>query len=38
MKSGGAKQIYIGDLNKGVYFGNLFQSGRLVTIKKLIVK
>ncbi len=36
--SGGTKQIYIGDLNKGVYFGNLFQSGRLITIKKLIVK
>ena len=38
LESRGIKQIYIGDLNKGVYFGNLFQSGRLVTIKKLIVK
>ena len=38
LKSGETRQIYIGDLNKGLYFGNLFQSGRLVTIKKLIVK
>ncbi len=38
LSSGGQKQIYTGDLNKGVYFGNLFQRGKLVTIKKLIIK
>ncbi len=38
LDSRGTKQIFIGDLNNGVYFGNLFQKGKLVTIKKLIVK
>jgi len=30
--------IYVGDLNKGIYFGNLMDGDKLVSIEKLIVK
>jgi hypothetical protein len=31
------KTIYVGDLHKGIYFGNLVQNGEIVQIKKLII-
>jgi len=34
----GSKNIYIGDLSKGLYFGNLIQNDKVMAIKKLIVK
>ena len=33
----GEKIIYIGDLYRGVYFGNLIDNGEIVKIKKLII-
>ena len=33
----GEKTIYVGDLHKGIYFGNLVQNGEIVQIKKLII-
>ena len=38
LSSGGQESIYVGDLNKGIYFGNLFLDNKLLSIKKLIVK
>ena len=35
---GQGHSIYVGDLNKGIYFGNLMQADKLVSIEKLIVK
>ncbi|MAW21169.1 MAG: hypothetical protein CMD16_02090 [Flavobacteriales bacterium] len=34
----GSHKIYIGDLSKGVYFGNLMYHDKVISIKKLIVK
>jgi hypothetical protein len=34
----GTKHIYIGDLRKGIYFGNLIYNNKVISIKKLIVK
>ncbi len=31
------KTIYVGDLHKGIYFGNLIENGKIVKIKKLII-
>ncbi len=33
----GEKTIFLGDLNKGIYFGNLYQDGRIISIEKLII-
>tara|TARA_Y100000739_G_C20443003_1_gene388752 strand:- start:54 stop:617 length:564 start_codon:yes stop_codon:yes gene_type:complete len=34
----GQEYLYIGDLTKGIYFGNLVQKDKLIEIKKLIVR
>ena len=34
----GTKDIYVGDLSKGIYFGNLVYNNKVISIKKLIVK
>ena len=34
----GSQKIYVGDLSKGIYFGNLVQNDKVISIKKLIVK
>ena len=34
----GTEDIYVGDLNKGVYFGNLVYNDKVIAIKKLIIK
>jgi hypothetical protein len=34
----GSQKIYIGDLSKGLYFGNLMHNDKIIAIKKLIVK
>ena len=33
----GEQIIYVGDLHKGIYFGNLIENGDIVNIKKLII-
>tara|TARA_B100000902_G_scaffold163425_2_gene158606 strand:+ start:22367 stop:23065 length:699 start_codon:yes stop_codon:yes gene_type:complete len=33
----GEQSMYLGNLNKGVYFGNLIQDGEIIKIKKLII-
>ena len=38
LNNSGKEDIYVGDLNKGIYFGNLVHNDKLITIKKLIVK
>ena len=35
---GQGHSVYVGDLNKGIYFGNLIDGDKLVSIEKLIVK
>ena len=37
MEGNGEKTIYVGDLHKGVYFGNLVKNGEIIKIKKLII-
>jgi len=37
MEGSGQQSIYVGDLHKGVYFGNLVQNGEIIKIKKLII-
>lgn len=34
----GSQRIYIGDLNKGMYFGNFLVNSEVVMVKKLIIK
>jgi hypothetical protein len=34
----GSQKIYVGDLSKGIYFGNLMHNDKAIVIKKLIVK
>ncbi len=34
----GRKKVYVGDMSKGVYFGNLTVNDELISIKKLIIK
>ena len=34
----GKEDIYVGDLSKGIYFGNLVNNNKVMAIKKLIVK
>ena len=34
----GMQDIYVGDLSKGVYFGNLVHNDKVITVKKLIIK
>tara|TARA_X000000368_G_scaffold400730_1_gene372870 strand:+ start:407 stop:1123 length:717 start_codon:yes stop_codon:yes gene_type:complete len=38
LSNSGKEDIYVGDLNKGIYFGNLIHNNRLIEIKKLIVR
>ena len=33
----GEKTIFLGDLNKGIYFGNLYEDGKIISIEKLII-
>lgn len=37
LKGSGERTIYIGNLQKGIYFGNLIENGEIVLIKKLII-
>jgi hypothetical protein len=37
MEGSGEKTIYVGDLHKGIYFGNLVKNGEIIKIKKLII-
>ena len=37
LEGSGEKTIYVGDLHKGIYFGNLVKNGEIVKIKKLII-
>lgn len=37
LQGSGEKIIYVGDLHKGIYFGNLIENGEIVKIKKLII-
>lgn len=37
LEGSGEKTIYLGDLYKGIYFGNLIENGEIVKIKKLII-
>ena len=37
LEGSGEKTIYVGDLHKGVYFGNLVKNGEILKIKKLII-
>lgn len=37
MEGSGEKTIYVGDLHKGIYFGNLVKNGEILKIKKLII-
>ena len=37
MEGTGEKTIYVGDLHKGIYFGNLVKNGEIIKIKKLII-
>ena len=37
LEGNGDQSIYIGDLNKGIYFGNLVRNGEIIRIKKLII-
>ena len=37
MEGNGEKTIYVGDLHKGIYFGNLVKNGEIIKIKKLII-
>ncbi len=37
LEGSGEKTIYVGDLYKGIYFGNLIENGEIVKIKKLII-
>ena len=37
LEESGEKTIYVGDLHKGIYFGNLVKNGEIVKIKKLII-
>ena len=32
------EDIYVGDLSKGMYFGNLVNNDKVVAVKKLIIK
>ena len=34
----GKEDVYVGDLSKGIYFGNLVKNNKVMAIKKLIVK
>jgi hypothetical protein len=34
----GTQDIYVGDLSKGMYFGNLVHNDKVVAVKKLIIK
>ena len=38
LSNAGKEDIYVGDLNKGIYFGNLIRHDKLIAIKKLIVR
>ena len=38
LSNAGTENIYVGDLSKGIYFGNLVHSNKVIAIKKLIVK
>ena len=37
LEGSGEKSIYVADLYKGIYFGNLIENGEIVKIKKLII-
>ena len=37
LEGSGEKTIYVGDLYKGIYFGNLIENDEIVKIKKLII-
>lgn len=37
LEGSGEQIIYVGDLHKGIYFGNLIENGDIVNIKKLII-
>ena len=37
MEGTGEKTIYVGDLHKGIYFGNLVKNGEIIKIRKLII-
>ncbi|MGY8989145.1 MAG: T9SS type A sorting domain-containing protein [Flavobacteriales bacterium] len=37
LEGSGEKIIYVGDLHKGIYFGNLVKNGEILKIKKLII-
>ena len=37
LEGSGEKRIYVGDLHKGIYFGNLVKNGEIIKIKKLII-
>ena len=37
LEGSGEKTIYVGDLHKGIYFGNLVKNGEILKIKKLII-
>jgi hypothetical protein len=37
LEGDGEKTIYVADLHKGIYFGNLIENGEIVKIKKLII-
>ena len=34
----GTQDIYVGDLSKGMYFGNLVHNDKVIAVKKLIIK
>ena len=34
----GSQKIYVGDLSKGIYFGNLMRNDKIIAIKKLIIE
>ena len=37
LEGNGEKKIFVGDLNKGIYFGNLLNEGNYSEIRKLII-
>jgi len=38
LSNSGKEEVYVGDLSKGIYFGNLVHNNKVIAIKKLIVK
>ena len=38
MEGSGEKTIYVGDLHKGIYFGNLVKNGEIIKMSDPIIK